>query len=60
MKRRLSQRTREETGKLKYYIDNTMSKRIVGVKGEVNEIVTQGDNKLQEIDRSVKERTKNL
>ena len=36
-----------------------MSKGIVGVKGELDEIVTQVDNKLQEIDSSVKERTEN-
>ena len=32
MESRLSQRSREQTCKLKDYIDNTMSKRIVGVK----------------------------
>jgi hypothetical protein len=52
----ISQNTKEETGKLREYVDVTLSKKIAGVKVEISEIEIQVNNKLQDIDTSVKER----
>jgi hypothetical protein len=50
---RILQHANEETGRIKVYVDNSVSQRLEGVKDEVRNIATQVDNKLQDLDRSV-------
>jgi hypothetical protein len=60
MENRIAKNARDENGKLKEYIDATMSKKIVRVKGELTEIANQVDNKLQELNANDKGRNKRL
>ena len=38
MENRIAQNAKDENGKLRGYVDTTMSRKIAGVKGEISEI----------------------